>query len=94
MTASMRRFCDGCGGSRRFLQVIDIVDAAVRCGGCAAVAGVACNRLILAVRRFRGGGAAKPPIPPMRFAAPCWRAPRAQESRRGRMASKLGLRTR
>jgi hypothetical protein len=54
---------DRCGGSRRFLQVLDIIHASVRCGGSAAVTAVACNSLKLAVRRFRGGGAAKPPYP-------------------------------
>jgi hypothetical protein len=92
MTASMRWICGACGGARRFLQVIDIVDAAVRCGGSAALAVVAYKPLILAVRRFCGGGAAKPPIPPMRYAAPCWRAPLAHEPRKGsRMTGNLEL---
>jgi hypothetical protein len=31
------------------------------------------------VRRLCGGGWSGTPIPPMRFAAPCWRAPRAHQ---------------
>jgi hypothetical protein len=44
--------CGGCGG---YLEVIEMIGAAVLCGGSAAVAAVTCNPLETLVRRLCGG---------------------------------------
>jgi hypothetical protein len=65
-----------CGGSEKANEINVRRFVAAVCGGSEKA-----NEIN--VRRFAADGVECTPIPPMRFAAPCWRAPRAHEAGRG-----------